>query len=82
MTVEVALWGSLKSQAGGRDKVTVEAANIRELLTQLGEKYPGLRQQLERGVSISINGQIYRDAWFQPIPPGAEVVLLPKLAGG
>ena len=80
--VAVALWGSLKSATGGRDTVEVEAKNIRELLTQLGEKFPGLRQQLERGVSISINGQLYRDAWFQPIPPNAEVVLLPKLAGG
>lgn len=80
--VEVVLWGSLKSATGGTTKVAVEAANIRELLSRLGETYPGLKPQLDRGVSVSIDGKIYRDAWFQPIPPGSEVFLLPRLAGG
>ena len=51
-------------------------------LARLGEDYPGLKPQLDRGVSVSIDGKIYRDAWFQPIPPGSEVFLLPRLAGG
>jgi sulfur-carrier protein len=80
--VQVVLWGSLKSATGGATKVEVEAANIRELLSRLGEKHPGLKPQLDRGVSVSIDGKIYRDAWFQPIPPGSEVFILPRLAGG
>ena len=80
--VEVGIWGSLKAATGGKDKVQVEAANIRQLLTKLGEDYPGLKPQLYRGVSVSIDGKIFRDAWFQPIPPGSEVVILPRLAGG
>ncbi|HEY8014783.1 MAG: MoaD/ThiS family protein [Dongiales bacterium] len=80
--VDVVLWGSLKSAAGGKTKIEVEAANIRQLLTRLGEAYPALKPQLERGVSVSIDGRIYRDAWFQPIPPGGEVYILPRLAGG
>ena len=48
--VDVVLWGSLKSAAGGKTKVEVEAANIRQLLTRLGEAYPALKPQLERGV--------------------------------
>jgi len=80
--VEVVLWGSLKSAAGGKTKFEVEASNIRQLLTRLGEACPGLKPQLERGVSVSIDGRIYRDAWFQPIPPRGEVYILPRLAGG
>jgi molybdopterin synthase sulfur carrier subunit len=80
--VEVVLWGSLKSAAGGKIKVEVEAANIRELLQRLGESFPALKPHLDRGVSVSIDGRIYRDAWFQPIPPKGEVYLLPRLAGG
>lgn len=80
--VAVVLWGSLKSAAGGRTKVEVEAANIRQLLMRLGETHPALKPQLERGVSVSIDGRIYRDAWFQPIPAGSEVYILPRLAGG
>jgi molybdopterin converting factor small subunit len=29
-----------------------------------------------------VNGEIYRDRRDQPIPLGAEVYLLPRLAGG
>jgi molybdopterin synthase sulfur carrier subunit len=80
--VQVVLPGSLKAAAGGRTKLEVEASNIRQLLTRLAEDYPRLKPQLDRGVSISIDGKIYRDAWFQPIPPESEVYLLPRLAGG
>ena len=80
--VEVVLWGSLKPAAGGRTKIEIEASNIRELLTRLGEACPGLKPQLAQGVSVSIDGRIYRDAWFQPIPPGGEVYILPRLSGG
>ncbi len=80
--VAVGLWGSLTQHTGGASQVEVPARNIRELLTQLEVAYPGLKPHLDRGVAVSINGQIYRDAWFQLIPEGAEVFLLPKLAGG
>jgi hypothetical protein len=80
--VDVVLWGSLKSVAGGKARIEVEAANIRQLLTRLGEAHPALKPHLDRGVSVSIDGRIYRDAWFQPIPPGSEVYILPRLAGG
>lgn len=78
----VRLWGSLRSATGGAEEVTVEARNIREMLDRLTEAHPGLGPQIARGVSVSIDGLMYRDAWLQPIPEGAEVVLLPRLAGG
>jgi molybdopterin converting factor small subunit len=80
--VQVVLWGSLKRAAHGKSQVEVEAADIRQLLTRLGEAYPDLKPQLDRGVSVSIDGLIYTNAWFQPIRPTSEVVLLPRLAGG
>ena len=80
--VQVTLSGSLKSAAGGKSVVEVEAANVKQLLSRLGESEPGLKRLIEKGVSVSINGQIYRDAWFQPIPPGSEVFILPRMAGG
>lgn len=80
--VEVLLWGSLADQAEGARKVEVEAGTLRELLDGLGERFPGLRPELERGVSVSIDGRVYNDSWFQPISEDSEVVLLKRLKGG
>ncbi|MBC7164221.1 MAG: MoaD/ThiS family protein [Roseovarius sp.] len=80
--VKVLLWGSLADLVGGEREVAVEAATLRELLDRLGEQFPGLRPELERGVSVSIDGRIYNDSWFTPIGPESEVVLLKRLQGG
>ena len=80
--VEVAIWGSLQDHTEGRETVEVEAENLRQLLDRLAEAYPGLKPQLERGVSVSIDGQVYNDSWFKRIEPDSEVVLLPRIVGG
>ncbi len=79
--VRVVLSGPLK-MAAGVGEVDTEAKDIRGLLTQLGEEYPALKQFIDKGVAVSIDGQIYRDAWFEQIPAGAEVHVLMPLAGG
>jgi molybdopterin converting factor small subunit len=70
------------SQASGATEFDVEATTIRELLARLGELYPQLRPILDRGVTVAVNGTIYRGAFLAPIPEGSEVYLLPALAGG
>jgi len=79
--VAVRLWGSLGDLAGASE-VEIEATTLRELLQGLEEKYPALRPQLARGVSVSIDGKIYNDSWATPIRPDSEVVLLNRLVGG
>ncbi len=78
----VFLGGPLKVAAGSEGELEIEAKNIRELLTQLGDAHPALKPMIEKGVAVSIDGQIYRDAWYQPIPPGSEVFILMPMAGG
>ena len=80
--VKVAVWGSLRAFTDGRAEVEVEARNTRELLDRLAEAYPGLRPQIERGVSVAIDGYVYKEAWFTPIRPDSEVVLMPLMVGG
>ena len=81
-SVKVQLGGALKAAAGGEGSYEVEANNVRQLLDVLQRDHPELGEVLGRGVAVAIDGQIFRDAWFEPIPEGAEVVLLPRLAGG
>jgi molybdopterin converting factor small subunit len=80
--VEVTLWGSLGAAAGGRDKLDIEAKDIRELFRKLAEQYPAIQPLIDRGIAVAIDGTIYRDTWSKELPKGAEVFLLPRLAGG
>ncbi len=80
--VKVNLWGSLRSATGGLTEVEVEASNTGEMLKALAEKYPALDQIIEGGVSVAIDGLIYKEAWFTPIKPDSEVVLMPYMKGG
>jgi len=80
--VKVAIWGSLRAATGGQAEVEVAATTLRELLDRLAETYPAIKPQIERGVSISIDGLLYNDNWFTPVKAESEVVLLPRIVGG
>jgi len=79
---DVELFAGLRDAVDGAKSVQVEGTNIRELLQNITREYPSLRQRIEQGVAVAIDGNIYRDDWDQPIPEGAQVVLLSRIAGG
>ena len=80
--LKVCLSGPLKAAADGAASVSISAATIRELLRELIEQYPGMQNQLDDGIAVSVNGEIFRDSWSEEIPEGAEVFLLPRIQGG
>ena len=80
--LKVCLSGPLKAAADGAASVSISAATIRELLRELIEQYPGMQNQLDDGIAVSVNGQIFRDNWSKKIPEGAEIFLLPRIQGG
>ncbi len=80
--VKVAIWGSLRKATDGKAEVEVEAGNFKQLLDQLAAEYPGLKPQIKRGVSLALDGKIYRDDWFVKINEDSEVVLMPYMVGG
>ena len=80
--LKVCFSGPLKAAADGAASVLISAATIRELLRELVKLYPGMQNQLDDGIAVSVNGQIFRDNWSKKIPAGAEVFLLPRIQGG
>ena len=80
--VKVKIWGSLRALADDQEWVEVEASNFKELLDQLSLKHPALKPQIKRGVSLAVDGVIYRDAWFTKINDENEIVLMPYMVGG
>lgn len=67
---------------GGVASIDIEAATIRELLRKLVERYPKIERHMDAGIAVAVNGEIFRDRWSEPIPAGAEVVLMPRIQGG
>lgn len=79
---EVELFGGLRDAVNGAESVRVDGTTIHELLQNLVLAYPTMRERIDQGIAVAIDGVIYRDNWEQPIPEGAEVVLLTRIAGG
>lgn len=80
--VQVTLSGTFQQVAGGISTLEIEAKNIRQLLNGLEKQCPELKPLLANGIAVAIDGTIYRDDWFQPIPADSEVFIIPRLAGG
>jgi sulfur-carrier protein len=79
---KVTLTGTLRHFADGATAIDIDAANINQLLTRLGQKFPRLAPHLAQGIAVAIDGQIFQDALLQPVPPNADVHILPAIAGG
>ncbi|MBV9251343.1 MAG: MoaD/ThiS family protein [Acetobacteraceae bacterium] len=80
---KVIISGSACQQlTGGRTEFEVAATTFRRLILELDEKYPGLGKQVEEGMAIAIDGEIFQDAYAAELKPGSEIYLIPKIAGG
>ena len=80
--VKVKIWGSLKEATDGEEFLEIEGKNFKEVLDNIKLKYPNLSDQIDRGVSLAIDGRIYKESWFTPIDSNSEVVLMPLMVGG
>ncbi len=80
--MRVSLSSTFQLTDGSGSTVEVQAETIAEMMASLTDRYPGFQELLDRGVAVSIDGQIFRDDWTQRIPAGAEVFLIPRIEGG
>ena len=78
----IVLTSALGRFTGGETELDLEVVSVRQLFRQLGERFPELAPHLEEGLAVAIDGQIYQDAWLEPISADSEVHLLPQIAGG
>ena len=80
--MRVSLSSTFQLADGPGSALDVQAETIAEMMASLADRYTDFAALLERGVAVSINGQIYRDDWTQAIPADAEVFLIPRIEGG
>lgn len=67
---------------GGQSEVEVEADTVRRMITELERRFPGLGRQIDESMAVSIDGEIYQDAYLAPLRADSEIVLIPKIGGG
>jgi sulfur-carrier protein len=79
---KIILPASMRAAAGGRTEFEVDAPNVQQALAQLSAEFPKLKPMFDRGLSVSIDNLIYRDAKLQPIAANSEVYVLPYMQGG
>ena len=67
---------------GGQTEFDVDADTVRRMIAELDRRYPGLGKQIDEGMAVAIDGEIFQDAYLEPLKPDSEIVLIPKIGGG
>lgn len=91
MAVIVRIPTPLQGLTNKLSEVGAEGATVREVMDQLDEKYPGLKERiyddtgkLRRFVNIYVNDEDIRflENEDTPVPDGGELSIIPSIAGG
>lgn len=78
----------LRDACGGLRTVSVEGSTLDAVLRALENYCPGLYQlvvesgALKPELAIAIDGEVAPYALNEPVRPGAEIAILPAIAGG
>jgi molybdopterin synthase sulfur carrier subunit len=81
---------ALRAETGGERSVAATGNTVREVLDDLMGRFPGLGKQLVENdeiapfVNVYVDGEDVRtlDGLETPVRQGAQVILLPAMAGG
>ncbi|HET6954106.1 MAG TPA: ubiquitin-like small modifier protein 1, partial [Acidimicrobiales bacterium] len=91
MSVSVRIPTTLRTLTGGRSEVSLEGANVRDVLANLDGVHPGFADRLldddgnlRRFVNVFVADDDIRflEGLDTPVPDGAEVSIIPAVAGG
>ncbi|MBI2170846.1 MAG: MoaD/ThiS family protein [Chloroflexi bacterium] len=85
---EVWLFASLKSYAGGKTRMTVAGATVRELVDNLERQFPGIKEVLSYqgdlmpGLAVVVDGLTTNLGMLESVQDDSEVHFLPAIGGG
>lgn len=79
----------LRRLVDDQDRLTVSGHNLREVMNEVGERYPTLRDavvengRIRPGLALAVNGVPQTSlGLLAPVPDDAEIHILPAIAGG
>ncbi len=90
MPVNIRLPTILRKHSGGEAMVEGQGSTVRDLLSDLEQRYPGLTKSIVNGdglhrfVNLYVNGEDvrYLDALETRVNEGDTIAILPAVAGG
>ncbi len=91
MAATVKIPTQLRAAAGGEAEATLDGSTVAEVLAALYERHSELRERLSsedgslrRFVNVYVSGEDIRflDGLQTPVADGAELTILPAVAGG
>ncbi len=72
---------SFSAVTGDVRELVSRALTYRELTTELQNRWPQLTELIARS-AVAIDGQIYQDAFLEPLKNDSEVVFMARIEGG
>jgi molybdopterin synthase sulfur carrier subunit len=91
MALKVLIPTPLRKLTADADSVELEAGNVRDIIDQLDQRYPGFRTrvcddsgELRRFINVYVDGEDVRflDNLSTKVGDGVEVSIVPAIAGG
>lgn len=78
----------LQAVTGGRSRVEVEGATVRQLIESLERAWPGIGERLLDGgtlrpnISVAVDGEVTPLGLLEPVSPSSEVHFIAAIKGG
>ena len=79
--VRVVLSNSMLAVTGSAKELDVTATDFRKLTLGLIDQWPALAELIDSS-AVAIDGQIYQDAFAEPLEEQSEVFFMPRIEGG
>lgn len=67
---------------GGETEIKVLSDNIRAVIRELDERFPGVGAVLRQDMAVAIDGEIYQHILLEAVGPDSEVAFIPAIEGG
>ena len=78
----------LASLTGGRSTVEVDGATVRQLVDNLEQQWPGIRERLvldgrlRSNISVAVDGEVSPVGLLEPVSAESEVHFVAAISGG
>lgn len=78
----------LTALTGGRSRLEVEGANVRQIIDNLDLAWPGIRDRFIAGdrlrpsISVAVDGEVTPLGLLEPVSPSSEVHFVAAISGG